>query len=791
MVSWLARRVARHPFVVLAAVAAIAACLGAFLPRISFQTDYSEMLPADDPVVEQFRHTQELFGGQSVFMLAMVAEKGGTLFDLPSLQKLYALTDELRQLVDRGWVEEITSPATVEVVEGSAAAVSVGPILSGPPQSAQDVAAFRERALAERTVRDSLILADGSAAVVVLHLHHRVRANEVVLGGVLDALQQAARRHGGPERFHIGGDGALMAYMSRYMRGDLRSLLPAVVVAVSAVLLVSFRTLRGVVLPLATVLIATLWTMGLAAACGVQLTIITTFLPVLLVAVGSAYGIHMVNDYLQRVGTGGDRRAVVEGAVREMFAPVLGAALTTAAGFLTLLSSFLGPTKEFGLFAAFGVVAAFLLTVTFIPAVLVLLPSPRRGVRRAGGRFDRAVGRIAGGFARRPGWAVAAAVAAVGVLLAGVPMLQVEADFTRYFRAGSPVMQSVAFLEEKFGGSQQLSVVIDTGRKDGLRDPQVLELVARLQDYLEGRPEVGSTASLADLVKETYFTLRGDDPAYYAIPSTPQAVAQVLLLYEMGGGEVLGRYVSRDYAVGQVTARVASVGMAGYTDLTRSVEAFLARELPPGASAYVTGTPTLYVQISHKLVQSQIVSLGTSLAVVGVIVAILMGSWVAGLCALIPLAVAIAADFGVMGYAGADLDMATVMIASLTVGIGVDYAVHFLVRYRRSRGQGRTHPQALAATYRTAGRGILFNALTLVFGFLVMLFSRFGAIATFGWLIALTMVASSVGAMFVLPAVLGWLRPRWLAPQVCLGRGGRFGLRLEWLPANPQQGKED
>ncbi|HAZ30006.1 TPA: hypothetical protein DCY65_00315, partial [Candidatus Acetothermia bacterium] len=266
---------------------------------------------------------------------------------------------------------------------------------------------------------------------------------------------------------------------------------------------------------------------------------------------------------------------------------------------------------------------------------------------------------------------------------------------------------------------------------------------------------------------------RGDDPAFHTIPTTARAVSQVLLLYEMGGGEVTRGMATRDFSRGRIAARVRSVGLSGYLALTRDVEAFISRDKPAQVtSSYVTGSPVVFVQLARGLIRSQIVSLGAGFGAVGVIVAVVMGSLGAGLLALVPLVVTVAGNFGVMGYAGAHLDMATVMIASLSVGIGVDYAVHFLSRYRRERAVGRGHEDALGETVRTTGRGILINAATLTLGFLVMLLSSFGALVTFGWLFALTMVTSVIGALFVLPAVLAWVNPRGL-----MSRWGQRGRR--------------
>lgn len=759
------RFLVRHPRATLVGIAVATGGFALFLPRIGFEADYSKMLPAGDPIVAQYDRARDLFGSQSMFMFALEAEEGGTLFDLPSLVKLYRITDELAILVDEGLLEEVISPASVKVVAGSAAAITVRPILSQPPNTEEDVARFREMVLAERMVKDTLFAADGRAAVLVLRVTPELEDREDAMGRVLDRLTDLTARYGGPERFHISGDAAFLVHVNRYMRQDLGLLLPVVVGVVVAVLLASFRTWRGVILPLSVVLVALVWTMGLMGVVGAKLTMISTFLPVLLVAVGSAYGIHVVNDHAELARRGGGRGDLAERVAHEMLLPVAGAALTTAAGFLTLQSSFLVPTREFGLFAAFGTLAAFVLAMTMIPCLLALAPLPRTRRARRERWFDAAAARSARFLARHPILTLIGAGAVLGAFLAGVPLLRVESDVTKYFRSDSPVVQGLRFVEHRFGGSQELSVVLDTGRRDGLKNPEVLRFMDRIQGFLAEQPEVGATSSLADLVKETYFTLRGDDPAAYAIPPTSRAVAQTLLLYEMGGGEVTRNLATADFSQGRVTARVRSVGLSGYARLTEVLETFLAREKPDVLAYYVTGSPALYIQLSRKLIQSQLVSLGTSLGAVGAIVSLLMLSVGAGLLSLLPLIVAVAGNFGVMGYAGAYLDMATIMIASLSVGIGVDYAVHFLTRYRRARGGGLEHGPALEETFRVTGKAILVNALTLTLGFLVMLLSRFGALVTFGWLVSLTMVTSVIGALFILPAVLAWASPRALAPR--------------------------
>ena len=767
MIRRTARWIARHPIWVLVGVALITAFFGAFAPRIEFLTDMEKMLPQDNPVVRRFEETKDTFGSQSMVMVAMAAPEGGTVFNLETLKKLYAITAEFEKLEDDKLLEDVMSPANMDIVQGTATALVVGPILSHPPETEEDVAVFREKALSERMLKGTFVLEDGSAFAMILKVHPEAEKDQAKIDELMERVNAIIARYEGPERFYVTGSAALGYYANQYMHRDLAVLFPIVILVVMAVLYASFRSLRGMALPLIVVLIAVIWTVGLMSLCGAKLTMASTILPVLLVAVGSAYGIHVVNDYFERAVQGkGSREELIAQVVEEMANPVFTAALTTAA----------------------GVMFSFVLSLTLIPAVLALTRPPKAVHRRReqGSILERGSRLLADALSGRGRWVVLGiAVVVIAVFASQIPHLKVETDQSKYFRQDSPVIVGTNFIEEHFaGGSMQMSVVIDTGRRDGIKDPKVLQFMDELQAYLESLGPVGDTTSIVDLIKETNYTLHGDDDAYYTIPPTKRAVAQVLLMYEMGGGEVLKSMATRTFSKAQVTAMVRSVGSAELKRLLDQVHDYLAKHTPPGIVAYTTGVPDVYIELSEKLIHSQITTLFTSLGAVGVIVAALMGSLVAGLFALTPLIVSVVGNFGTMALAGANLDIATVMIASMVIGIGVDYAVHVITRYRRERMKGKPHRDALFVTYNTAGRAVLYNALTLTAGFLVLLFSSFGALQTMGWLIALTMVTSALGALLIIPTIFGLTEPRFLTRRVAVVRG-KTGVRLGWQGADP------
>jgi len=784
MIRLTARWIAHHPIWVLAGLGVITIFFGMFAPGIEFFSDLEGMLPQDDPVVKRFEETKEDFGSQSIVLIAMAAPEGESVFTLSTLQKLYATTLELETLEAEGLLEDVISPTSVDVVQGTDVALIVGPILSAPPETEEDVIAFRHEILAERQLLGFIILEDESAAAIILKVHPDIEGDQVEIDGVMKRINAILARNEGPEQFYVTGDTPLIFYASSYMRKDLGFLFPIVVLVVMAVLFVSFRSKRGVMLPLGVVLLAVTWTIGLMALVGVKLTIISAFLPILLVAVGSAYGIHVVNDYFERSALPhGSRRGLIVQVVEEMANPVFIAAFTTAIGFLTLLSAFLQPIREFGFFVAAGVTFSLVISLTLVPAVLSLTPLPKTVLRRKtnGSLFERGAKQLARIIDRRKIVVAVIAVLLFGFFLAAIPQLAVETDISKYFRQDSPVIQGMSYVEEHFGGSLQMSIVVDTGHRDGLKDPEALGFMDELEEYIGTLDLVGSPSSLVGLVKETNYALHGEDEAYYAIPDSDRAIAQVLLLFEMGGGEVLESMVNHDFSQAIVTASVRSAGTAELQELLESVQHHIDETIPPGISTYITGMPSIYIQVSQKIVQSQISSLLTGLCGVGVIVALLMGSIMAGLVAMAPLVLSVVGNFGTMALTGANLDMATVMIASMVIGIGVDYSVHFITRYRRERLQGSLHSEALFTTYNTAGRAIVYNALTLTFGFLILTLSNFRAFQTLGWLVALTMVSSALGALLIVPVILGVTNPKFLTREggvVWRPEKGRFPLRL-------------
>ena len=740
--------VQHRPWLVIAVVFAITVGLASFLPRMEFDASIENMMPQDDPVLAELQDAVADFGSQDLFFIAIESDD---VFRPATLQKIADLTAALEEVPA---VKGVENPFNVQMVESSFFGIEIAPMAAEVPQTADEIEAFKARILAS-PYGGRLITADGRGAALMLDVEWDLEGNnrEKVINEIISVVEGYI----GPEQIHMVGDAYILHYTEQAMKRDLRNLVPIVVLVIATTLYFTFRSFLGVLVPLLTVGAALTWTVGLMIWYGIPVSMISMAMPVILVTLGIASGIHILNKYLETLGQGMSKESALQETFATITSPVLMAAFTTAAGFASLITAFVQPIKEFGVITAVGVMIAMTLSLSLIPAMLVLWKKPEvKQEKREAGVLNRFLKTLTQWTISRPAYITAIAVVIVLVFGFGATRITLESNIVNYFGANSPVKKGTMVIEEIFGGSMQISVVVDTGVEDGFKDPAMLEELIVIQDYLNSWDSINHATSLADVVRELNQALWEGDPEFYAVPETREGVAQQLLLFSMQGGSGLDSLVSYDYSRALVTAQMKTLDAEMLGETIAAVESYLAELYRDRSdiSVKLVGTPKVMMRLMNRYVQTQISSLASSSVAVGLIVAALMKSVLLGILTLVPLFFTVLINFGLMGYAGLPLDAVTSIIAGVVIGLGVDYAIHYISRYRLERANGHQMEQALLNTGVSAGRGIFFNALALVIGFMVLVFSHFRAIAVFGFLISVTMVVSSFAALVVIPLLL-------------------------------------
>ena len=752
-----------HPWPVFGAALLLTAGFLAAFPQLTTLTDFKEYMSKNDPAVQAMNRAEERYGSQTFFMVAVVAPD--TIFTPETLAKIKAMREEFENIIG---VEEAKGPLNAQIITGTEKALIVGPAAPNEkvPRTPEEMEAYKKRVLGSRMVRDYIVSSDGRAAAISIKL--KLDADETAVAQrVIDIVEKYNQ---GPEKIYIVGLPYMSLVLNETMGKDLQLMLPLVILVIIIVLYLSFASLRGVLLPLLVVMLSTIWAVGAMALLGVPMTVMSFIMPVILVAIGIAYCIHVLNKFYEELAQGRPKREAVIETTLAMLSPVSMAGLTTVAGFLSLISSFLIPQRQFGAFTALGVFAAMTLALTLIPALLALLPPPKQKKKFREGTLSRALMAFEWVVIRHRKAVLVAAAVVFFVFLFGTSLVRVESSEKEFLGEDHPVVQAMNVMDEHFSGSMQLLVEFDTGRRDGIKDPELLQRIVDFQEWLEKKQgvRIRKTISLADLVREMNQKFHADDPSYYRIPDDRKLIGQLLLLFTFQGGD-LENMALQDFSAGEVTGLYPSVGSSEVVQLAREVQAYL-KEHFSDVRAEMVGETRVYARFTSQIVVSQITSLLTSIVTAGLIVALLMGSWVAGLISLIPLVLTIVINFGLMGLTGTPLDIATLMVASIAIGIGIDYAIHFLSRFRREFRASRDVERALETTIQTTGRGIAYNALTLALGFGVLLLSGFKGTRDFGLLIALTMIISSISAFTVIPAVLITWQPKFLVRRARYGK---------------------
>ncbi len=744
------RLVVGYPWVFIALFLALTALGASRLPGLVIDPEIKNQLPEDMPARLNMAQIEERFGGSEMVLVVLQADD---VLAPDSLVRLQALSEGIESVEG---VERVMSPFTLTRIEGDDGLMVVEAAIEDVPKTPAERAALAESLKANELVYGNVVARDFSAASVIALLKTGAEDGPT-MAGIHAAIDAAP----GAGTVSIGGMPDVRTQVSRDIRSDMQRFVPVGLLVILGFLYVCFRQIRGVVLPFAVVVMSVIFTMGLIPVFGWKVQMVTVVLPVILLAVANDYGIHLLAKYQEENVPGGpDGPELARRCLADLGPPVLAAGITTMAGLLCLQTHIIVPAAQLGVLAAIGVGFALVCSLGFIPAVLAVLPVAPPLTHQAasgGGRgLEGMLERVSRLVVSRPRTVVAVVAATTVLLSAGIPLIKVDTNPVNYYASDAPVAVSNHLINDHFGGSTELAVMFE----GDIQDPAVLSRIDGLEAKLRDMDSVGFTMSIARVVRMMNEAV-GGDPSFDAVPTERNAVAQLFLLYSMGGDpEDFERMVDFDYEHALLTARINSLSTQRVKTVVEAVRA----EVGDDASVTLGGFGQVFSDLVDAVVQGQLTSLGLSLLLVFVLVSITFRSASAGLYAVLPLGGAMPVLFGLMGYLGIELNIVTAMLSSIMIGVGVDYTIHFLWRYRLERSGGLEAPEAVHRTLVTAGRGIVFNALSVVVGFAVLLISNFLPVKFFGFLVVVSISGCLIGALVLLPALVLVTRPKFLEP---------------------------
>ena len=541
---------------------------------------------------------------------------------------------------------------------------------------------------------------------------------------------------------------------------DLKILVPATFAAMTLMLVFLTGGLSGTFAIMLVVALAVMAAVGLGGWAGLPMTPPAAIAPVVVLTVAIASCVHIFSSLVHAMrsdasgATGEPKRDAIVESVRVNLQPVFLACLTTALGFLSMNFSEVPPLRHLGTFVAFGVGAAFALSVTLLPALLSLLPVR---VGAAGDRRDAAMAALGEFVIRRRrvlGWGLGAIAVA---LLASIPRNELNDVFLHYFDESIEFRRDADFTVDNLTGIYTMEYSLDSGAPEGIGDPAYLSDVAAFAEWYRAQPETIHVNVITDTFRRLNMSVHGDDPAQYRLPASQDLAAQYLLLYELSlpAGLDLNNQIDVDKSATRMTVATRTVSSNEVIALDRRALRWLADRAPNIARAESAGDTLMFAHLGRRNIVAMLI--GTTIALIGIsfVLVFALRSLKLGLASLVPNLVPGALGFGIWGLTVGEVGVSLSMVTAMTLGIVVDDTVHFLSKYRRARHElGCASPDAVRVAFRTVGHALLTTSLVLVAGFVVVSLSSFELNAGMGKLTALVIVLALAADFFLLPPLL-------------------------------------
>ncbi len=775
--------VVRHRVAVTLVVLAASAALGAFLPGLEADNSTESFLRPNDPARVHYDRFREQFGQDERIVLAI---RPPEVFELGFLNRLRALHEEIEREVP--YVEEVTSLWNARNTRGEGDELIVADLMEDWPESQADLAALRARVAETPAYRNTLVNADLTVTTISIEpfIYSTLGDDTGALEGfgdeaadadeaapefltegeslaLLAALDQVIERHRAADlEIHLAGGVIANRSATKHLMRDVIVFLAAGSAAMVVLLFALFRRASGALLPLVVVLLSVAVNYGLMALFGVPTSVSGQVLPILVLAVGVCSAVHVLTIVYRRLAAGDDRETAIAAALGHSGLAILMATLTTAGGLCSFMTAELAQIRNLGMAAPIGIGLTFVYSVTLLPALLAL--SPLRASQPGADALQR---RLAGGLVRvgdfattHPRAVLTTAAALVVVAGFGVVQLRFSQNGIRWFPEDDPVRVATEFLNAEMGGASSVEVWIDTGRENGLHDPELLRRIdwaarfAEVVDEGDGELFVGKALSLVDVVKETHQALNENRPEFYAIPEDRALLAQELLLFENSGSDDLEDFTDSQFRMARLSLRTPFVDGLLYVPFMERIERGFRKILGPNVSIRITGLGSLFGRTFSLVNRTMARSYVIALLVITPLMVLLIGEVRRGLLAMIPNLTPIWLTLGLMGWLGVAIDNSTLLVGCILIGLAVDDTIHFMHRFQRHCEAGCDARTAVRRSLETTGAALFFTTLVLTAGFLVMTLSYMNNAQEFGQLAAFAAVTAFAADLVVSPALM-------------------------------------
>ena len=720
---------------------------------LGFSNDYRMFFSEENPQLLAFEALQNTYT-KTDNILFVVSPRDGNVFTPKTLATVEWLTKESWQLPYSLRVDSITNYQHTEAEEDDLLVADL--VEDAANLTGEQLKKIRDVALHEPLLRNRLISPDGA--------HTGINITVQLPGKKLDEvpevadfaykLAQRAMEQNPDVEVRVTGLVAMNATFPKMAQNDMQTLYPLMLLIILVTMAFMLRSISGVVVSMLVLLMAVFATLGLTGWLGMQMSPPTTSAPVMVMTLAVADCIHIIVLFLQGLRKGEDKETAMLESLRLNLGPVFLTSITTAIGFLSLNFSDAPPFRDLGNMAAMGVMVAFLLSLSFLPALLMILPV------KASTRHTRGQGAMErlGDFVIRKRTPLFWGMAALIVLLVSqVPRNHLNDEFIKYFSENVPFRVDTDYAVEHLTGIYLLEYSLPAGGEGMIANPEYLQRVEAFANWLRQQPEVLHVNTITDIMKRLNKNMHGDDPSWYKLPDNQELAAQYLLLYEFSlpFGLDLNNQINVRKSATRLTASLKSISSEQLLTLDQKAAQWLKDNVPAYMQTHGASPSVMFANIGHRNIRAMLKGTTVALVLISLILMFSLRSVRIGLLSLIPNLAPIGMAFGLWGMFVGQVGLALSVVSGMTIGIVVDDTVHFLSKYLRARReQGLSSEQAVRYAFHTVGTALWVTTLVLMLGFGVLAFSDFELNAGMGLLTAITIGLALLADFLFLPPLL-------------------------------------
>ncbi len=742
----------RRPYRVLLLVVMVVITLGAGVHKLSFTSDFRTYFSSENPQLQAFEAMEKRFSRQdNLFFL--VSGNSQHLFTQKGLTLVETLTEKSWQLP---YVQRVDSLQNFQYTEVEGDELIIDDLYRSDELTA-DMSALKHRALTHADIQLKLLSPDANVTGISLTLHLPEGSTSAASLEAVEAARTMLQplRADFPEfMIELGGSATSNVTMGEAIGQDIRSLLLISYAVMLVIMLFMLRTVSGVILVSALIGMSVLITMGLYGWMGYTLTPPTGFVPTAIMTIAVADTVHILVSYYFFLRQGEERNQALLSSLKINFSPVFITSITTMVGVLALNTSDSPPYRDMGNMIAIGVMVAWALTITFLPAILALLPAPAQ--HRDKGQHLW-VDQLADKVIHHHKLLFVVMLSIVAGCATLVNKNIITERWHEFFDESFEVRKTIDHIDESLQGLHVLFFVADSEQSDGINQVEFLTQLDEFSSWLRAQEGVVHVTSLADTLKRLNQNLHEDDPDWYRIPDSAEAAAQYLLLYELSLPTGLGleTTMTSDRSATRLQASLRRTDSASIRALETQAAAWAKANAPLLNITETTGLDVVFANLTHRNVSAMLEGTGLALVVISLLMIGALRSFKLGLISMVPNVFPALMAYGLWGVLSGHIDTATSVVACLSLGIVVDDTVHFLSKYNHARtALGKNVEDAIRYAFHTVGVALLITSAILVGGFMVMEFSHFNPSRAMGLLLALTIATALIIDFLLLPPLL-------------------------------------